>query len=492
MADWSATTDHKFLQLDDDMLGEYNAWDVEWCGQLAIELYKYLTITNQREHYEKHIKPLQRAVIDMQRRGLLLDKEELGFFSAETKAELDECDYLIKEHADLHGFAYTDTFPNSDKQVSEFLFGTLCLKPGPKTESGRPSVSQAALMSVLRKLRQKDEEHRQCLYNLFHRSRLQKILSSYLKFDPDPDGRVRPEVKMCGTKTWRFAYANPPLHSQPPETRVVFCAGPGNILLSVDYSQLEARIQAVLANDPQSLEAFRNGVDIHSQNAVDLGFGGGDREGVQAAGSVGEGAADASASVSKEARSYAKGFLYRISYGGEGSDKEKLTCPCDRPRCVSQNPPVLELTKEKKAAAESRWFRKHPAVRAYHKRLEETVLGNRDYFGNQYYESPMGGRRYLSQPWSRDLMRELKNLPQQEAAAKIMGRAQILLFENKAPVCLQHHDSFVLEVPEHSLDHWAALVKGIMEEPVPELGGAVFPADVQAGQSWGKLSDYSG
>ena len=115
-----------------------------------------------------------------------------------------------------------------------------------------------------------DEGAQPILEALFHRSRLQTIDERYLNVEPHPDGRVRARVKMYGTKTYRFAYAEPALQQMPPECRHFFVPPPGSILISVDYSQLEARLLAYLAHDETSIRVFQAGGDVHTANAADL------------------------------------------------------------------------------------------------------------------------------------------------------------------------------------------------------------------------------
>jgi hypothetical protein len=84
-----------------------------------------------------------------------------------------------------------------------------------------------------------------------------------------------------------------------------------------------------------------------------------------------------------------------------------------------------------------------------------------------YYESPLGVRRFIAQPWGAELERELLNEP-----------------PYPAPICLQMHDEFLAEVPEEDVELWAEKIKRVMERPVEELGGAVFPTEVKVGRNW--------
>lgn len=476
MSQYAANTSHKFLQLPDRVLHTYNSWDSHNTGKLLPELMRELRdpasfSPGQWNWFETVVQPLQLAVLAMQKRGILVDRAARSKFTRDLSRELAETDNAIRREAAKRGFSYTDKFPNSDTQVAKLLFETCELRPTKTTDGGRASVDQDALIKVLRDLRKKDEHARDLLYNLCHRSRLQTMLERYTGFELGPDSRVRATVKMAGTKTWRFAYADPALQQFPVETRHYFRSTPGHLLIAGDFSQLEARWLAILADDQVSLAAFAKGEDIHAQNAMDL---------------LGYRSAQwdtAEAHVRKASRNFAKSFLYRISYGGEGAqDKDKSFCPC--PRCVDKVPQTLTLKRSDILAAETRWFDIHSAVRKFHRELIAEVQKRK------YYETVFGVRRYFSKTWGPEFERELKNAPMQTSSALLMNRCQVQLHKLGAPILLQHHDSFMLEVPESPgrlVDQWTADLKGVMETPVPELGGVVFPTETKVGYDWASV-----
>jgi len=313
----------------------------------------------------------------------------------------------------------------------------------------------------MRTLRKKDAKNLPVLLALFHRSRLRTIYQRYLNLEPDPDGRVRAQVKMYGTKTMRFSYSEPALQQFPPEARHVFKAAEGYTLLQADYSQMEARLLAYFAGDQPSIEVFESGGDVHRQNASDL-FG------VEIT------------QVGKPGRLFAKTFLYGISYGGSvDTMKTKLFCPC--PKCEASVPPTLQLKRTDMKSAEDRWHRIHRRVTEFQ---DETAQFVRKH---HYYESPLGARRYIAKPWGAELSRELKNLPMQFGGALLMNQRQVWLDQLGCPIVLQMHDSFLLEVPDHMVDHWAEKVKTVMESPIEGLKGVSIPTDIETGRDWGTL-----
>jgi DNA polymerase-1 len=468
---YTGNTDHKFLQLANGTLGTYNLWDSYATASLIGPLVAEMRDHQQLDFYTSDIEPLQYAAIDMTVRGIQVNTNAKTTYRRRVRHELNEVDNYIKSVADSEGFKYTNKFPNSKQQVAKLLYDHLKIRCRKRTQKEGRSVDQDALTRVLRNLLKREEKYRKLLHALFHRSRLQTIDSRYLGFSVDEDGRVRPNVKMMATKTLRYAYEDPPLQQYPEEARHIFVAPNGKVLVSADYKQLEARVLAVLADDPVSRAVFEAGGDVHAQNARDL-FG------------WSLDAWNHMDPVRRElARYFAKTFLYRITYGGSIiSGDKKLMCPCTEWGCDKKNPPILELKKTEAAAVERRWFQSHPAVIAFQKTVAAEV--RRTYF----YTPPLGGRRWIAQPWGADLEREVKNIPIQTTAAQIVNRAQVRIYQAGLPIVLQWHDSLVAEVPEDQAQPTVELMRLTMETPVKELGGYSFPVDIMVGRNMGKWS----
>lgn len=467
MGKWAANTDHAFLRLPDIRLGVYNCWDAYNTARLVRPLLQELKQRGNFEYATQVMEPLQTAVIHMQSRGFLLDKEALRTYRTKVRKELAETDKVILDADTTHElWAPTPTSPNSigsSKKLSRFLFTTLGLKKGKKTDAGLDSTDQESLYRILRTFRKKDEEFRPVIEALFHRSRLKTIYQRYLNLETDPDGRVRAQVKMYGTKTMRFAYAEPALQQFPPEARHIFVAADGHSLLQVDYSQLEARILAYLSGDRASTKVFEAGGDVHLQNAADLFALGLDQ-------------------ITKPGRNFAKSFLYGISYGGAVETmKIKLFCPC--PKCAADMPDTLNVTRGAMKAAEQRWHQIHHQVATFQRETASFVRKH------HHYESPLGAKRWIAKPWGAELDRELKNLPMQFGGALLMNGRQAELDRLGAPIIMQHHDSFLLEVPDGEIDQWAEQVRAIMEAPCEGLGTSI-PVDIEVGKSWGALSKW--
>jgi DNA polymerase-1 len=322
-------------------------------------------------------------------------------------------------------------------------------------------------------LRKKDQDYTTRLHELFHRSRLQTILERYLVVEGDIDGRVRPTIKLGGTETGRFAYAGGPgeaVQQWPHEIRGLIRARPGFVFVGRDYSQIEARILAVLSQDYLSLATFAKGRDVHEQNCRDL-FG------------LTVSEYDSLDPTRKVAlRNYAKTFLYGLSYGGKADTiKMKLFCPCWR--CISKAPPQVNLSTVEIKRAAARWETAHDAIMTWRAWLVDSVYG---YGQDRTWTSPFGWRCRMWESQAEG-ERSLMNRPMQHCASVIINRAMVRLQRLGVPLSLQMHDELIAEVPEADAERTLTLMGEIMEIPVPELANTIFPTSSGSGQTWADL-----
>lgn len=442
-------------------MGTYNLWDCVATAKILKRLREEQRSNGQDAYYRERVWPLIDVGLAVQAKGLRLDPLAIAKLDKQYEPELDDTEGEIRSI-----LGNEDLNLNSPKQKAQVLYGTLGLKCPKRTEGGDQSTDQEALLAVLQKLPPGDSKERRVLELLFHRSRLNTILTRYLSLRADPDGRVRPTVKMHGAETGRWAYADPALQQYPREVRAVIVAGEGMTFVAADFSQLEARILAVVAKDLVSLAAFANGEDIHAANAQDL-FGVAAWE-----------AADKA--TRKGMRDFAKGFLYGISYGGSPETmKTKTFCPC--PKCVDKVPQLLNMKKGDIVRASQRWFVKHNAIMHFREALEKELRAH------HRYVSPFGRVRFFTTPWP-SVKRELYNCPMQTTAAEWMNDCALRLHETWPGVlALQMHDQLVLEVPLGEHDLWAGRLREIMERPVPQLDDTIFPVDMSHGTCWADL-----
>jgi len=467
------TTAHKWLNLDDDQVGIYNAWDTYATARIVQPLTQELKDNGQWDYFQDWFTSMAPVVHAMWQRGAgCLDKEAKTKYRRALRKELKETEDAIRGHWP-EGHGYTDKFFNSPKQRASFLYDDLNLRAPPKTHKrSERSTDQSSLIFNLEHLRRMDERHVPVLHNLFHRSRLNTIDTRYLTVEEE-NGRVRPTIKLPGAETGRLAYAGPPLQQWPEECRHLLVAASGCVFVAADYKQLEARIMAHLSQDLASIEVFEAGDDIHRQNCQDL-FGYTNLEWE-----------DLDHIVRAATRDFAKRFIYGTSYGGTAETmSQKLFCPCSR--CVDKVPAQWSLSRKKLREVEDRWSAKHAIVLTWRDDLVRSVVQ-----GDHTWTSPFGYRRFFFTPYPA-VKTEIYNCPMQHCAAKIVERAMIDLHRLDAPLVLQMHDALKLEVPISEADRWAGVLQHVMEQSIPELGGVSFPVDVKVGVSWGKLSTWTG
>jgi len=400
--------------------------------------------------------PLISVLADMEMEGILLD---LDFFAGLNKEFQERLEEIQKQIFDVVGKAFN---VNSTQQLSDILFQRLGLEPPDrtkKTASGHYSTSAA----VLEELRGKHE----VVDMVLEYRELAKLKSTYVDALPnsvDPNtGRVHTSYGQTGAVTGRLSSSNPNLQNIPIRTaegrriRKGFIAGPGNLLLAVDYSQIELRIVAHMAGDENMLAAFRQGQDIHATTA----------------GAIFSVPLDA---VTKEMRRHAKAINFGLIYGMSPFGLTRST----------------DLTLAEAEDFVRAYFTEFPGVKNY-------LDGIRKIAAEQgYVQTLLGRRRYfpmLSNPTNRNLRmreeREAINAPIQGTAADIMKIAMLKVREAlpkaglKAKMLLQVHDEIVLECPQSELDKTVRVVREIMEGAYPL--DIPLVTEARCGTNWGEM-----
>jgi len=400
--------------------------------------------------------PLTPVLADMELTGVLLD---LHFFE-ETARRLQTRMSAIEEQ--VFGSVGKVFNLNSTQQLSDILFNRLRLEPpdrGRKTASGHFSTSA----DILESLRGK---HEVVDWVLEHRE-LSKLKSTYVDALPAAvdkvTGRVHTSYSQTGAVTGRLSSSNPNLQNIPIRTeegrriRNGFIAGPGNVLLSVDYSQIELRLVAHMADDEAMLAAFRAGEDIHATTAAAV-------YGVQA---------DA---VTREMRRHAKAINFGLIYGMSAFGLKNST----------------DLTLAEAENFVKAYFQKFPAVKKY---LDET---RRLAARQGYVETLLGRRRYfpalqssLNAATKNREEREAINSPIQGTAADIMKISMLRIPPAlqaaglHGKMLLQVHDELVLECPRPEMESTARLVQEIMANAYPL--SIPLSTDARWGRSWGEM-----
>jgi DNA polymerase-1 len=353
---------------------------------------------------------------------------------------------------------------NSTQKLAHALFDQLGITPpdgSRKTASGHYSTAADILETLA-------EENEVVRWVMDHRE-LSKLKSTYvdalpLQVNPQT-GRVHTSYNQTGSVTGRIASSNPNLQNIPIRTEIgrrvrhAFVAAPGHMLLAADYSQVELRVVAHMADDKTMQDAFKAGQDIHATTA---------------AATMGVDLHDVSAEQRRNAKAVNFGLIYGMSAFG-------LTRTTDLTLAEAEDfikayferfPGVKQYIQETPRLAEEQGF-------------VETLLGRRRYFpalkdgGNAIIRSRM--------------QRESINSPIQGTAADIMKLAMLRVAAAlpkaglRGRMLLQVHDELVLECPEEELEMTAKLV-------VDEMSSAYklkvpLQTDVSAGKHWGDMQE---
>ncbi len=400
--------------------------------------------------------PLVPVLADMEMNGIGLDTDFLNQMSGELNARLSE----------IEGQVFTavgESFNiNSTQQLSVALFDTLRLTPPDRTRrtaSGHYSTSAEVLEALQGK-------HPVVDLVLEYRE-LSKLKSTYVDALPQQvnpkTGRVHTSYNQTGSVTGRIASTNPNLQNIPIRTelgrqvRQAFVASPGYELLSVDYSQVELRIAAHMADDQAMLAAFQAGQDIHATTAaaiynlpLDM--------------------------ITGTQRRHAKAINFGLIYGMSAFGLTRTT----------------ELTLAEAEDFVEAYFTRFPGIKRYLDNVRRQAAEQ------GYVETLLGRRRYFpglstqrNQTVRNREEREAINAPIQGTAADIMKIAMLRVpvalkeAELSARMLLQVHDELVFECPVDELERTASLVRSVMENAFSLK--APLHTDARHGANWGML-----
>ncbi len=434
----------------------YAAADAEICLRLMPLLRERMEQVNAVRLFEEVEMPLVPVLAMMEQNGVMLDVPFLNRMSQELSARMAEIETAIYTAV---GYSFN---LNSTQQLSKVLFETLKLEPPDrrkKTSSGHFSTSAG----VLEELRGQHE----VVGMILEYRELAKLKSTYLDALPQQinphTGRVHTSYNQTGSVTGRLASSDPNLQNIPTRTetgrqvRNAFIAAPGFKLLAVDYSQIELRIVAHMAQDQAMLDAFRAGQDIHAATAAAI-YGVGLNQ------------------VSKEQRRHAKAINFGLIYGMSAFGLSRTT----------------ELTLGEAENFVKAYFQQFPGVKRFLDGLRrsaaregyvETLLGRRRYFPNLKSNANPGLRAREE--------REAINAPVQGTAADIMKIAMVRLpgalraAGLQSRMLLQVHDELVLEVPEAERDACVHVVREVMEHAYPL--SIPLATEARWGNTWGSL-----
>lgn len=394
--------------------------------------------------------PLVPVLARIERNGALVDAKLLGEQSVELGEKMQQ---LERQAFELAGEEFNLASP---KQLGAILYDKLGLPIRSKTAKGQASTAE----SVLAELAEEGYALPQVLMDYRSVSKLKSTYTDKLPQQINPrTGRIHTSYHQAVTATGRLSSSDPNLQNIPIRTaegrriRQAFVAAPGYKLLAADYSQIELRIMAHLAQDEGLLHAFRNDLDVHRATAAEV-FGLAPEE------------------VSGEQRRRAKAINFGLIYGMSAFGLAKQ----------------IGVERKEAQAYIDRYFARYPGVLAYMERTREQA-------GEQGYVETLFGRRlYLPEIRSKNgAMRKAAertaiNAPMQGTAADIMKRAMVAvdawLQESGADarVILQVHDELVLEVREDQIERVREAVCPLMSAAAELAVPLVVEAGV--GANW--------
>ena len=443
-----------FDKVDLEKATPYAAEDADVTLRLWMILKPRLAADGMTGVYERLERPLLPVLRRMEKRGVSVDRQILSQLSgtfAQGMAGLEE---------EIHALAGSPFNIGSPKQLGDILFGEMGLPGGKKTKTGAWSTSASVLDDLAaegHELPRKVVEWRQ----------LSKLKSTYTDALPhfiNPETkRVHTSYSLAATSTGRLASSDPNLQNIPVRTeagrkiRTAFVAENGNKLISADYSQIELRVLAHMADIPQLKKAFEEGLDIHAMTASEMFHVPLD---------------EMDAATRRRAKAINFGIIYGISAFGLANQ--------------------LSISRGEAKTYIDTYFERFPGIRDY---MEATKKAARE---QGYVETIFGRKIHYPEINSKNPnMRNFQeraaiNAPIQGSAADILRRAMVRMEDAlsdaslSARMLLQVHDELIFEVPEGEVDDTIKVVRTIMENaPMPALQLSVpLKVDAEAADNW--------
>ncbi len=443
-----------FDQVAIDKATAYSAEDADVILRLWRVLKPRLVAERMTSVYETLERPLISVLARMERRGISIDRQVLSRLSgdfAQTAARVE---------AEIQEIAGEPINVGSPKQLGDIIFGKMGLPGGSKTKTGAWSTSA----QILDELAEQGHEFPKKILEWRQVSKLKSTYTDALPTYVHPQThRVHTTYALAATTTGRLSSNEPNLQNIPVRTedgrkiRRAFIAAPGHKLVSADYSQIELRLLAEIADIAALKQAFRDGLDIHAMTASEM---------------FGVPVKDMPGEVRRRAKAINFGIIYGISAFGLANQ--------------------LGIAREEASAYIKKYFERFPGIRAY---MDET----RDFCRNHGYVETLFGRKchYPDIKASNASIRSFNeraaiNARLQGTAADIIRRAmvrmEVALAEKKlsAQMLLQVHDELIFEVPDNEVAATLPVVRHTMQDaPFPAVLLSVpLHVDARAANNW--------
>ncbi len=400
--------------------------------------------------YETLERPLVPVLAEMEMHGIKVDRDVLSRMSnafAQKMAGLE---------ADIHELAGESFNVGSPAQLGEILFDKMGLEGGKKGKTGKYSTGA----DILEDLATEHELPRRVL-DWRQLSKLKSTYTDALQTHINPDtGRVHTSYSITGANTGRLASTDPNLQNIPVRTeegrriREAFIAEPGNVMVSLDYSQIELRILAHIADIPALKQAFADGLDIHAMTASEMFDVPLDE-------------------MTPDIRRQAKAINFGVIYGISGFG-------------LARN---LRIPRAEAQGFIDRYFERFPGIRQY---MDDTVAFAKEHgyvqtlFGRKIHTPEINAKG----PHAGFARRAAINAPIQGTAADVIRRAMVRMPDAigglPAKMLLQVHDELLFEVAEDAVDNVIGVARDVMEgasDPAVRLDVRLV-VDAGQGANW--------
>jgi DNA polymerase-1 len=430
----------------------YAAEDADVTLRLWHVLRLRLPVEGATRVYQMVDRPLIPVVAAMERNGIKVDREQLAALSQDFATRMAALEL------EIHALADQPFAIGSPKQLGEILFEKLGLKGGKKGKTGQYSTD----VTVLEKLAGEGSEISRKVLDWRQLAKLKSTYTDALQEQINPQtGRVHTSYSLVGAQTGRLSSTEPNLQNIPIRTEIgrqirhAFVAEPGNVILAADYSQIELRLAAHMADVETLRDAFAKGEDIHNRTAQEL-FG----------------------EVNRDTRGRAKTINFAILYG------------ISRWGLAGR----LEVSADEAQAMIDTYFQRFPGINRY---IAETMEKAREtgftetLFGRKTHFPRINSKNQAERQGSE---RAAINAPIQGTSADIIKRAMARMVPavqaaglNDVRMLLQVHDELVFELPEAQVEAASAVIRSVMEhaaEPVVTLS-VPLGVDIGTGPSWG-------
>ena len=466
---------YKFQRRTDDMTEffRYNAMDSAVTYEVAFKIMKEMQEAGTVDFYYEHMHSLIEPLMNMSRKGVLLNTELKKKSIKEYKEELKNLSETLEKQV---GHPLN---PNSHKQMSEWLYDELKL---PKQYMGfgkaRRVTANAEALENLGKLYDIP-----ALNTILRAREHKKILSTYLEVTYDKEEKVflhedettqqiietrrqveeraRTSYLITGTETGRLSSresvynTGTNLQNVPKGiARRIFIPDPGKLFINADLSQAEARVVAYLSGEDKLISIFSSGGDIHTKNAATI-FRKKEEE------------------VSKAERELAKRVVHASNYGMG-------------PRTFGKQVGIPE--KEAKVLL-NQYFATYPRIKTWQMQIAYNLRGSRT------LTTPLGRKRTFFNEWSDSLKKEALAYVPQSTVADILNMGLRRVYEEykntDTNLLLQIHDAILVQTPSEQVPEVASKIKELLSIPV-EINHRtlVIPVDVSVGASWDDLVNY--